>query len=463
MSTRERSAAQASSIERSRGISYQKLLDQDSRPVPDYLRIDTAAHLGDQDIPVDRYIDPKFHELEKKKLWNRVWQMTLREERIPNVGDAEVYEINDISIILLRVAPDTIKGYYNACLHMGRNLIDRPCRLSEIRCPYHGFTWNTNGKLKHIPSMWDFPQIDHRNFNLPEVKVATWGGFIFINMDPDCEPLESYLGEIIKHFEKYAFEERYTAVHVTKVLRCNWKTAQEAFMDAFHVVATHPQILASAGDDNSQCDVFGNCSRTMTPAGTPSPHLNWTPTENEIAANVYRPKRDGGATTGSSDAVTVPPGLTYRQYGAQLAREELRALIGDKADALCDAEVLDSFFYTVFPNFHPFLSYNYVVQLFKPYNDRHDMCTIDLMYLRPFKGQRPPPAKPRFIGPDQSFLEGTELGVSAALLCQDEWNVEKVQRGMHTLRKNKPGVTMGIYQHSQVRHFHNIYERYLGL
>ena len=55
---------------------------------------------------------------------------------------------------------------------------------------------------------------------------------------------------------------------------------------------------------------------------------------------------------------------------------------------------MDSFYYTVFPNFHPWLSYNYVVQNFRPYNDRHDMCTFDLMYLRPFKGERPPPAKP---------------------------------------------------------------------
>jgi phenylpropionate dioxygenase-like ring-hydroxylating dioxygenase large terminal subunit len=339
---------------------------------------------------------------------------------------------------------------------MGRNLIDRPCKLSEIRCPYHGFTWHTNGRLKHIPSMWDFPQINAKKFNLPEVKVATWGGFVFINMDPNCEPLESHLGDMSKHFEKYPLSERYTAVHVTKVLRSNWKVAQEAFMDAYHVVATHPQILTSAGDDNSQYDVFGNCSRTITPAGTPSPHLNWTPTENDIAANVYRPRDASGG-------VTVPPGMTYRQFGAQLAREELRTQIGDKADALCDAEVMDSFYYTVFPNFHPWLSYNYVVQTFRPYNNRHDMCTMDIMYLRPFKGERPPPAKRRFVGPEQSFLDAPELGVSAALLCQDEWNVEKVQSGMHTLRQTKAGVTMGVYQHTQVRHFHNLYERYLGL
>ena len=456
MSKRDQSNGDVSGFRRSPGISYQKLLDQDSRPVPNHLRIDTAVFLGDHDIPVDRYIDPKFHELEKTKIWKKVWQVALREERIPKVGEADVYEINDISIILVRVAPDTIKGYYNACLHMGRNLVDRPCNLSEIRCPYHGFTWHTNGKLKHIPGWWDFPQVNALKFNLPEVKVATWGGFIFINMDPDCEPLDAYLGDLNKHFEKYLFSDRYTAVHVIKVLRCNWKTAQEAFMDAYHTVATHPQILTSAGDDNSQYDVFGNCSRAITPVGTPSPHLNWTPTEDEIAANAYRP-RD------SSGGVKVPPSMTYRQYGAHLAREELRTAIGDRADDLCDSEVMDSAFYTVFPNFHPFLFYTQTIQIFKPYNDRHDMCTMEIMYLRPFKGQRPPPAKTHFLGPDQSFIEATELGVAGALLCQDEWNLEKVQRGMHTLRMSKPGVTLGVYQHTQVRHFHNLYNRYLGL
>lgn len=456
MSKRDDAGDSVSEFRRSPAISYQKVLDQDSRPVPDYLRIDTAVYLGDHDISVDRYIERKFHELEKEKIWKKVWQMALREERIPSVGDTDVYQINDISIILVRVAPDTIKGYYNACLHMGRSLVDRPCNVSEFRCPYHGFTWHTDGKLKRIHSMWDFPQIDVRKFNLPEVKVATWGGFIFVNMDPNCEPLETYLGELSKHFEKYPLEERYTAVHVVKVLRCNWKVAQEAFMDAYHVVATHPQILTSAGDDNSQYDVFGNCSRAMTPAGIPSPHLNWTPTEDEIAANVYRPKDKSGG-------VKVPPGMTYRQYGAHLAREELRNLIGDKADSLCDAEVMDSFYYTVFPNLHPFMCYSQSVQLFKPYDDRHDMCTMDVIYLRPFKGERPPPAKPHFLGPDQSFLEATELGAAGALICQDAYNVEQVQRGMHTLRMSKPGVTMGVYQHTQVRHFHNLYDRYLGL
>lgn len=456
MSKRIESGGEVSKVRRSRGISYQQLLDADSRPVPDHLRIDTAAFLGNKDLPVDRYIDPEFHELEKEKLWPKVWQMALREERIPNVGDADVYEINDVSILIVRVAPDQIKAYYNACLHMGRNLVERPCNMSQIRCPYHGFTWHTNGELKHIPGMWDFPHVDARKMNLPEVKVALWNGFVFINMDPDCEPFEAYVGEPFHHWERYPLSERYTAVHVVKVMRCNWKTAQEAFMDAYHLVATHPQVLTSVGDDNTQYDVFAHSSRAITPIGAASPHLTWDPTDNEIAANIYKP----GGRVGDEE---VPPGTSYREYGAQLGRETLRQMIGDKADELCDAEVMDSFYYTIFPNFHPYLSYNFAVQHFKPYNDRHDMCTFETMYLRPFEGERPPPAKITFLGPDDSFHDAPEMGAAAALISQDEWNVEKVQKGMHTLAKSKPGITLGIYQHSQVRHFHNLYERYLEL
>jgi hypothetical protein len=307
--------------------------------------------------------------------------------------------------------------------------------------------------------MWDFPQVDVKKFNLPEVKVATWGGFVFINMDPNCEPLESFLEGLDEHFAKYPLSERYTAAHVVKVLRCNWKVAQEAFMDGYHLIGTHPQILVSTGDENSQYDVFGNFSRGITANGTPSPHLKWTPSEEEMAASSF----NAGDPAAIHGPPKIPPGMTYRKHVANTARENLRPVIGDKADALCDAEVVDSFYYTVFPNFHPWISYNSVLQHFKPYGDRHDMSTMEIMYLLPFKGERPPPAKIRFLGPDQRFLEATELGETAAIADQDDWNVAKVQRGLQTLDLNKPGITMGIYQHSQVRHFHNIYDCWMGL
>ena len=73
------------------------------------------------------------------------------------------------------------------------------------------------------------------------------------------------------------YEKRYKSAHVAKILRCNWKVAQEAFSEAYHVIATHPQILGGIGDSNTKYDVFGNYSRAISPQGFASPHLQGMP------------------------------------------------------------------------------------------------------------------------------------------------------------------------------------------
>ena len=99
-----------------------------------------------------------------------------------------------------------------------------------------------DGSLSSIPCAWDFPQVeDPADWGLREVQVATWGGFVFINPDPAAPTLTSHVGELTDHFARWPLEDRFVQVHVAKVIRCNWKVAQEAFMEAMHVVATHPQ------------------------------------------------------------------------------------------------------------------------------------------------------------------------------------------------------------------------------
>ncbi len=209
------------------GPSYQDLLDLDSKPVPASLRRDEPGYFGEADIPVGRYLSREFHELEKTRLWSRVWQFACREEVLAEVGDTEVYDICDRSILLVRAAPgpDGIKAYYNACLHRGRTLRDGRGHVNELECPFHGFCWSLNGRLKRVPSAWDFPQVRPGRFRLPEVRAGAWGGFVFVNPDPDCEPLADFLGELPTFFERWPLEDRYTRVHVSKVLKVNWKVA----------------------------------------------------------------------------------------------------------------------------------------------------------------------------------------------------------------------------------------------
>ena len=144
---------------RSPGLSYQELLDNDSRPVPDVLRWQSSDSFGQDDKPVDRYIAREIHELEKERLWTKVWQMVCRESELAEVGDTQVYDITDISILLVRTSPTEIKAFYNACLHRGRQLRELPGPVTELRCPFHGYAWNLDGSLKQVPCQWDFPQV----------------------------------------------------------------------------------------------------------------------------------------------------------------------------------------------------------------------------------------------------------------------------------------------------------------
>lgn len=144
-------------------------------------------------IPRSDYVDPRVHELEKERLWPRVWQIACREEEIPNVGDYVVYDIVEDSIVIVRSAPDRISAFFNVCPHRGRRLRDDACgTLSAFRCSYHAWRFGLDGKLidRPDPDDWSEHPLTEADTALSEVKVETWAGMVWINMDPHCEPLE---------------------------------------------------------------------------------------------------------------------------------------------------------------------------------------------------------------------------------------------------------------------------------
>ena len=438
---------------RSPGLSYQQLLDTDTHPVPDVLRLESGKYLGSADVSIDRYISHAWHEREVSHLWSRVWQYACREEEIPEVGDYHVYTIVRSSFIVIRTDEHTIKAYPNACLHRGRQLKEYDGRCSEIRCPFHGFAWTIGGDLQDIPARWDFDHVTADQFSLPEASVGVWAGWVFINPDPDAEPLEDFLGEIVDHFAEWDMANRYKQAHIAKVVPANWKIAQEAFCEAFHVNATHPQVMPYLGDTNSQVDIWDNFSRVITPGGTASPLLDWTPTQDEMMRAMMDVRVDQG------NPIPVSEEQSMRAIGAAGSRDRWRSIAGEWADRLSDAEMMDSIDYTVFPNFHPWGAFNRIVYRFRPNGDDHRTAIMEVIFLAPFSGERPPPAKVHWLEEYESFTAAPELGMLAKVFDQDLFNMPKVQQGLESTRK--PGVTLGNYQESKVRWLHAKLDEYL--
>jgi phenylpropionate dioxygenase-like ring-hydroxylating dioxygenase large terminal subunit len=431
---------------RSPGISYQELLDTDTHGVPAVLRLEHPQYLGSDDVPASRYTSREWHEAEVEHLWRKCWQYVCRTDEIPEVGDHYVYEIVRDSYIVIRTA-DGIKAYPNACLHRGRRLKEFDGHCSEIRCAFHGFAWTIEGQLKHIPAEWDFPHVDRQAFSLPECAVGTWAGFVFINPDPGAQPLDEYLGEIVDQFSVWDLERRYKQAHVAKVIQANWKITQEAFCEAYHVNATHPQIMPYLGDTNSQVDIWENFARVITPGGTPSPLLDWQPTPTEMLRSMMDVRHDQEAP------LTLTEEQDMRAVAAAASRDRWREAAGDDwVDSLSDAEMMDSIDYTVFPNFHPWGAFNRIVYRFRPNGDDHRSSIMECIFLAPYQGERPPPAPVHWLEDYESFSDAPELGMLGKVFNQDLFNMAKVQLGLETTRK--PGITLANYQESKVRWLH---------
>ena len=448
-------------IARRPGPSVQEIFASDTNPAPSIMCTESPARgQDDTDVPIKRYFTKDWHDQEVEKIWRKCWQLACRVEEIPNVGDHIIYSIVHDSLIVTRTAQGEIRAFVNSCLHRGTMLRTEGGCVNQFRCPFHGWTWKLDGTLSIIPGQWDFPHVDKADKNLPEAKVGIWGGFVFINFDPDCEPLDSYLENLPEHFAAFTLEDRYKAAHVAKIMPCNWKLAMEAFVEAYHVPFAHPQVLGYYGDSNTQYDVWPDVrhvSRMISVQGVPSPALKGIPPERTIDEM----RRDVPFFAGKP--ITVGAGETARGKLAERAREKISRSIGRDMSGLSDTESLDLIEYMLFPNMVPWGGQALpITYRFRPNGDDPESSIMEIMLLfsKAPDGSHPTPATMTMLGPDQKWADAPELGSAAMVADQDTDNLMRIQKGLRASKK--PGVTLARYQESRIRHYHHTLDTYMN-
>lgn len=450
----------ASGSARGPGRTWNEMAASDTNRVPDYLLEIHEPELGDAPIDVARYTSREFFELEMKHVWPRVWQFAAREEELPEAGDSVVYELGDKSFLLVRQQDGSIRAFYNVCLHRGRKLRTSGGKVNDLRCPYHAFTWNADGSLKNIPCQWDFKHLEGKDMSLPEVQVGLWGGYVFIKEEAGGPGLEEYLAPLPQHFKDWHPEECYTVKWGAKVLKANWKVCMEAFIEAFHVIATHPQILPFTADTNSKYALFSDHTNlTITPFGVTSTHVPGGD-EREEQWVIDQFLKYNGRVVEPGMTVEVGEGQTARQAMGAINRKRFGAMIGRDLSHVSDSEVQDAFTYNVFPNFSPWGGYGpAVVYRWRPWPDENH-C---LMEVRLIQRAKPGEAKPKC--PEMVLIPEDEdweplFGQLGAVLNQDMANIPHVQTGMKAMRDGK--VELAHYQESRVRHWHQTIDKYIA-
>jgi len=399
--------------------------------------------LGTTPIPAARYTSPEFMRAEWDNIWTKVWLNGGLVSDIPKPGDYICTDLGMESILLVRGQDLEVRAFYNVCQHRG-NMIRSPGlgHADSFKCQYHHWEWALDGSVKNIPDADDFPQgAPCDKLGLAELACDTWGGFIWFNMDPDCEPLTDYLGVIPTHLDAYHLEDMACTMDVSVEWDCNWKASVDAFNETYHVQGIHPQLMWTIDDVNIQLDLYDKHSRYLVPFGRLSPRINL-----EDPKQIPGPIQEMMVTAGldpktyTGDVTTVRPDIQRykREHGAER---------GYDYSAMNDDQLTDDYHYFIFPN----VTMNIHAESLMLFVQRPHETDPNKMYFDIKKFEAVPQGTERPQRPAHSVsVHGRDsLGL---VVDQDAFNLPRVQRGMHS-RGFKWGLWLP-YQERRIRHFH---------
>lgn len=207
------------------------------------VEINKAEHL-----PGHMYWSPDIFELEKEKLFMQDWLCMGRIEEIENPGDYMTFRVLGEPVIIARDEAGKINAFSNVCRHRGVEVASESGNLKEFSCPYHGWTYDLEGKLIGAPYMKEANGFDPTKCRLSPLKSDQWAGWIFICFNDEVVSLKEFLADYIADFDFLRQEDLRLADKMVVDMNCNWKFGAENVMDVYHIWAIHLATFAAAID-----------------------------------------------------------------------------------------------------------------------------------------------------------------------------------------------------------------------
>jgi phenylpropionate dioxygenase-like ring-hydroxylating dioxygenase large terminal subunit len=220
-----------------------------------------------------RYLSKDYMEQEWSEVWRKQWLVAGLESDVERTGQFFVFDLGREQILVTRMTDGAVQGFYNVCQHRGNRLVTEHCgQTNSFRCAYHAWTYDLDGRLKAVPYENRFTDgLNRDELQLKQVKTTCWNGLVFINMDPECDSLESFLDEIITHLAPYQFDRMTLVEDQTVQLECNWKAVMDNFGELYHVDFLHPQHKRMVDCCNDTVHLFKHGHTGLSvPGGTVS-------------------------------------------------------------------------------------------------------------------------------------------------------------------------------------------------
>ena len=206
-------------------------------------------------LPNECYLNNDYLEFEKEKIFKNNWTMIGVASSVPNPGDAKPFNLLGIPILIVRNKENEVKVFHNVCSHRGFKLVDQECKLKNvIRCPYHSWSYDFNGKLTVTPHLGGLGKhevegFDKNNSNLKEIKSNIWMDLIFININSNAKPFEDFIKPLEDRWSKFISKKDQKLIrhstdngYFNMTVNSNWKFAIENYCESYHLPWIHPEL-----------------------------------------------------------------------------------------------------------------------------------------------------------------------------------------------------------------------------
>jgi phenylpropionate dioxygenase-like ring-hydroxylating dioxygenase large terminal subunit len=428
-------------------------------------------------VPKDVYFSPEVARLEKELMWPKIWQVVGRLEEIPAVGSFLTYENLDESIFVVRTAADKIQAFHNVCQHRGRRLVEGRGRTNQISCRFHGWRYNLDGSIHTVVERNDWagcPHMTDADLSLKSVRVDTWQGWIFVNLDGKAKPLAEFMAPIPERVDPYEISTWRYRWHKCVIVKCNWKVALEAFNEFYHVSGTHAQ-LQRWQDDISRCEIHGDHSMMNYPMelnrmwGAPSvrsglpypkdirPSLVEAMHEFEETFKAIWSQRAMMAT--HRVLTELPPDTPHEVAMGKMIQFWREAAIAEGAGwppITPEQMAKAGYDWHMFPNFIFLTGMDAgIFYRIRPNGDDIESCIFDVWSLARYVPGGEPKIEHEVY---ERWQDCDSLGL---ILTQDFMNMEQVHRGMKS--SGFSAARTNPLQESPMVNFHRALRRYLGL
>jgi phenylpropionate dioxygenase-like ring-hydroxylating dioxygenase large terminal subunit len=191
-------------------------------------------------IPAGRYVDPEFLALENEWLWRKAWLYACHADELPEAGCFRLFRRTGSPILVMRGKDQVVRAFYNTCRHRGAPLVTACSgKVEGLVCGFHGFTYSLDGQLVGLRDRRDFVGLDMADFPLAPVRCESFGNWIFINEDPDADPLLEHLGLIPEYLEQIQPSQVRFVNRRSYHVKCNVKVLLEAFLEVYHLKTMH--------------------------------------------------------------------------------------------------------------------------------------------------------------------------------------------------------------------------------